>query len=173
MSSEGLDEPTREESGKRHLFLILVIFLVGYGTDQLTKFLAVRHLDPANPPTFFGGFLKLQLVFNPGAAFGLGSGFTVFLSLFAIVALIVVLVVALPRVRGLLHSLIVAFLLVGITGNLTDRLFREPGPLRGHVVDFFALPHFAVFNVADIFVTSAAILLVFATLRHEAVDNGV
>lgn len=173
MTLESAEPATEEERGERHLLLVLAIFIVGYGADQLTKFWAVQNLDPANPPSFLGGLLKLKLVFNPGAAFGLGAGSTVFLSLFAIAALCVVLFVALPRVRGLWYSLIVAFLLVGISGNLTDRLFREPGPLRGHVVDFLALPNFPVFNVADMFVTGAAILLVITTFRHEAVDNGV
>lgn len=52
--------------------------------------------------------------------------------------------------------------MAGIAGNLTDRLFRAPGVLRGHVVDLFALPHFAVFNVADMFITATAVLVVAA-----------
>ena len=40
-------------------------------------------------------------------------------------------------------------LLGGALGNVTDRLVRSPGPLRGHVVDFMQLPHWPVFNVAD------------------------
>lgn len=172
-NGESTESSTSQVVDRRYLPLIAVIFALGYTTDQVTKFLAVRHLDPANPPSFFGGLLKLRLVFNPGAAFGMGSSFTVFLSLFAILALGAVVFVALPRVRGLLPSVIVAFLLVGISGNLTDRLFRAPGPLRGHVVDFFAFPNFAIFNVADIFVTSAAVLLVLATFKRESTENGV
>ena len=54
--------------------------------------------------------------------------------------------------------------MAGISGNLHDRLFRAPGPLLGHVVDFIQLPHFAIFNVADICITSAAVLVVLLSL---------
>lgn len=58
-------------------------------------------------------------------------------------------------------------MLAGIAGNLTDRLFRAPGPLRGHVVDMFQFPHFAIFNVADVFITAAAGLIILIALRGE------
>jgi signal peptidase II len=50
-------------------------------------------------------------------------------------------------------------LTAGVAGNLVDRLFREPGVLRGHVVDFLQLPHWPIFNVADMCITSAAVLI--------------
>jgi signal peptidase II len=53
----------------------------------------------------------------------------------------------------------VGVLVAGIAGNLTDRLIQEPGPMRGHVVDFISLPHFAVINVADIWITLGAIFI--------------
>ena len=45
----------------------------------------------------------------------------------------------------------------GSLGNLIDRIFREPGPGRGHVVDFLQLPHWPIFNVADIGIVAAAV----------------
>jgi signal peptidase II len=56
-------------------------------------------------------------------------------------------------------------LLAGIAGNLTDRIFRDPGPLRGHVVDFLELPHWPIFNVADICINVAAALIVIQSVR--------
>ena len=53
-------------------------------------------------------------------------------------------------------------LLAGVAGNLTDRLFREPGPLRGHVIDFLMLPHWPVFNVADMCINVAAVLIILS-----------
>ena len=58
--------------------------------------------------------------------------------------------------------------MAGISGNLHDRLLRAPGPLLGHVVDFIQLPHFAIFNVADICITSAAVLVVLLSLRGSS-----
>lgn len=55
----------------------------------------------------------------------------------------------------------------GIVGNLLDRLLRPPGVLRGHVVDFFQLPHFAIFNVADIFITGTAVAMLVLAFRGE------
>jgi signal peptidase II len=46
-----------------------------------------------------------------------------------------------------------------VIGNSVDRLFRQPGVLRGHVVDFLQLPHFAIFNVADMCICAAAALI--------------
>lgn len=123
-----------------------------------------------------GTLLRFTLIRNPGAAFSLGSNATVALSIFAIVALSACLVLGLPRVRTMPQGLALGLLMAGIAGNLHDRLFREappvpgPSPLRGHVIDFFQLPNFAIFNVADICITSAAalvILLAFADARRE------
>lgn len=138
---------------------------MGYLLDVGSKLAAVAYLDPQNPPVLLGGLLRLQLIRNPGAAFSLGSDFTVALSVFAIVALIAVVVYAVRQVTTRGQAVIAGLLLAGIAGNLTDRIFRAPGPLRGHVVDMFQLPHFAIFNVADICITSAAVLLVIMAIR--------
>ena len=56
-------------------------------------------------------------------------------------------------------------LLGGVLGNLTDRVFRDPGFLRGHVVDFFQLPNWPVFNVADICINVAAAVIIVQAIR--------
>jgi signal peptidase II len=59
-----------------------------------------------------------------------------------------------------------------VAGNLTDRLFRSPGVLRGHVVDFLELPHWPVFNVADMCITAAAVMvMVLAVGKNVGVDG--
>ena len=55
-------------------------------------------------------------------------------------------------------------ILGGAMGNLVDRFFRSPGPLRGHVVDFLSIGWWPVFNVADPSVVGGAILLVALSL---------
>lgn len=153
---------------RRRRVVIAVIALACYGLDRWTKSLALSHLNPADPPSYFGGLLRLRLITNAGAAFSLGSSATVVLSLLAIVAFVAVLVGVVPRVRSWLATVATGLALAGIAGNLTDRLIRPPGVLRGQVVDFIALPHFAIFNVADMCITVTAVLLVIASLRRPA-----
>ncbi|MFV0452239.1 MAG: signal peptidase II [Propioniciclava sp.] len=144
--------------------IALTIGLVGYALDQVTKELALRYLDPANPPVLLGGLLTLQLIRNPGAAFSLGENYTPVLSVISTVALIAVLGWLIPRTRYRAWAITLGLLLGGILGNLTDRLARPPGFAHGHVIDFLQLPHFAIFNVADMCVTFAAVGMVWLML---------
>ncbi|MDO4411651.1 signal peptidase II [Cutibacterium sp.] len=155
---------------RRWRFILVAIAVVGYGLDQWTKAEAVARLDPYNPPRWFSGFITLRLLRNPGAAFSMGSTVTVLISLFAIAMLVVVCLWGVPKARHRWSVIACGMLIAGICGNLTDRIFRSPGPLRGHVVDFISVPHFAVFNVADIFITCTAILVVLEAIfgQHDS-----
>ncbi|MEL4357302.1 MULTISPECIES: signal peptidase II [unclassified Luteococcus] len=144
-----------------------VTAVTGLALDQLTKYLAVAHLGPQAPIRLLGGLLRLQLIRNPGAAFSLGEGSTVAISLLAILATAAMLFVVAPRVRTPGAGLLAGLATAGIAGNLVDRLVRPPSPLRGHVIDFFQLPHFAIFNVADIFITCTAAILVVGAFRGD------
>ena len=72
-----------------------------------------------------------------------------------------------PRINDWLLAVATGWLIAGVAGNLTDRLLRDPGPFQGHVVDFIAVRGFAIFNVADMCITGAAILLVIWSIRSE------
>ncbi|MFZ0531444.1 MAG: signal peptidase II [Propionicimonas sp.] len=154
-------------------WLILGLGAFGLILDQSAKAIALSTLDPQQPVPLLGGLITLQLIRNPGAAFSMGEDLTVVLTLVAIGALLGVLFWLLPRVRHLGWAVAVGFLLAGISGNLADRLFREPGPFRGHVIDFIQLPHFAIFNVADMFITGAAILVIWMSLITQVTPSGV
>ena len=145
----------------------------GLALDQVAKTVAIARLDPQQPIALLGGLVTLQLIRNPGAAFSMGENFTVVLTGVAIWALIGVLGWLVPRVRHTGWAVAVGFLLAGITGNLTDRLLREPGPFRGHVVDFIQLPNFAIFNVADMFITAAAVLVIWLSMITQVTPAGV
>ena len=145
----------------------------GLALDQVAKTVAIARLDPQQPIALFGGLVTLQLIRNPGAAFSMGENFTVVLTGVAICALIGVLGWLVPRVRHTGWAVAVGFLLAGITGNLADRLFREPGPFRGHVVDFIQLPNFAIFNVADMFITAAAVLVIWLSMITQVTPAGI
>ncbi|RNL64991.1 signal peptidase II [Nocardioides marmoriginsengisoli] len=153
--------PTRSRS---RLGWVLGIAVAAWAVDLGTKTLAVHRLSDGEQVNVIGSLLKFQLTFNSGAAFSTGTGLTQWISTFAIIAFVVVLVVA-RRVGTLGWAWAIGLLLAGIAGNLTDRLFRDPSPLRGHVVDFLALPNWPIFNVADICINIAAGLIILFSFR--------
>lgn len=150
--------------------LFVAVALAAYAVDVGTKVWAVHALDDGVTRPLVGELLQLHLTRNPGAAFSTGTGYTYVFSLLAMVATVVVTVVA-RRVRSAGWAVALGLLLAGVSGNLTDRLLRDPGPLHGHVVDFLMLPHWPIFNVADICIDVAAGLIVLQALRGVGVDG--
>ena len=144
--------------------------VVGYSVDTVTKVLAADRLAGRAPVHVVGDLLTLQLVRNPGAAFSTGTSYTLVLTFVAATAALLVLWNA-RRLGSVGWAVGLGFLMAGILGNLTDRIFREPGPLRGHVVDFLALPHWPVFNVADMCINVAAGFIVVQAFRGISLDG--
>ena len=130
---------------------VAVLWLI---LDQASKVLAVQTLETSGRIVDLG-VLDLRVIRNPGGAFG----FPGFPGLFVIVTVLVLVLVlrALPSTDRL--SLAVAYGLVtgGALGNVADRLFRAPGFPSGHVVDFFDLRWWPVFNIADIGIVTGAL----------------
>lgn len=153
---------TRDEASRLRLFWSVAV--VAWLVDVSTKVIAVRELTDRAPVEIVGSLLRLNLIRNPGAAFSTGTSLTPVISVFALVAFVAVVVLS-TRVRTTGWAWALGLLLAGVAGNLTDRVFREPGPLRGHVIDFLQLPHWPIFNVADICINAAAVLIVIQTVR--------
>ncbi len=147
-----------------------LVALVMYAADLITKIIALDRLDGRPDVRVVGDLLQLHLTRNPGAAFSTGTQFTVLLSCIAIAAVIVVLWLS-RRLGSLAWAVALGFLLAGVAGNLTDRMFREPGPFRGHVIDFLMLPNWPVFNVADICINVAAGLILIQAFRGIRMDG--
>ncbi|MEV0250531.1 signal peptidase II [Nocardia sp. NPDC050712] len=147
----------------RRLRTLLLIAVVLLGLDLLTKTIAVANLTPGDPYYLIGDWARFSLVRNPGAAFSMATGMTWLLTLVA--AGVVIGVIRIGRtLRSLWWTIGLGMVLGGALGNLTDRLFRAPGPLQGHVVDFVAIGWWPVFNVADSAIVCGAILLVVLTV---------
>jgi signal peptidase II len=146
------------------LALLIGVALVAWAVDLATKIVVERQLADHGPVEVLGSVLRLNLTRNAGAAFSTGRSLTPVIAVFALVAFAVVLVLA-TRVRTTGWAWALGLLLAGIAGNLTDRIFREPGSLRGHVIDFLQLPHWPIFNVADICINVAAVLIVLQSVR--------
>ena len=148
------------------VFLILV--------DQLIKLWVLAELRGKPPVVLLGpisessntDLLRFVFVSNSGAAFGLGQNLTFFISLIAITVVLGLIRWSL-KVADPVWAVAVTLLLSGAAGNLIDRIFQPPSPLRGHVVDFISIGTFPVFNFADICITFAAITLIYATISKR------
>ena len=174
LSDSDQDDVAVDRAARRRALTIFgSVAAVAYLTDLVTKILAVAHLDGRDPVPVVGEILQLTLVRNPGAAFSTGTSYTLLLTLVAVGAVGVVLHLS-RRLVSPLWAFGLGSLLGGVLGNLTDRLFREPGFARGHVIDFLQLPNWPVFNVADICINVAAGVIILQALRgvsHDGVDR--
>jgi signal peptidase II len=155
--------------------LLSLIAVAVLAADVVTKVVAVAQLEDRAPVEVLGGLVHLQLVRNPGAAFSLATGYTWVLTIVAI-AVVVVIVRVSRRLRSTGWAVALGLVLGGALGNLTDRLFRAPGPLHGHVIDMVSL--FApdgrvwpVFNLADSSIVSGGVLLVLLALLGRELDG--
>lgn len=138
--------------------------------DQATKALAVAKLDPAQSITLVPHVFWLTLTRNSGAAFSAGAEMTVMLSMIAIIVVVTIIRMA-RRLQDRGWALGLGLLLGGALGNLTDRIFRAPSPMRGEVVDFLHLTHWPVFNVADMGLTAAAIVILHRGFKGASMDG--
>ncbi|MET7959495.1 signal peptidase II [Micromonospora zamorensis] len=154
---------------------VVLIAAVVLAADQLTKYWAESALSDGQTITVIGELLQLRLVYNPGAAFSIGAAYTWIFAVFAAAAVVAVTVVA-RRVTSRAWSVALGLVLGGATTHLLDRLFREPGFARGHVVDFIDYAGFFVGNVADIaLVVGVGVVMVLnlrgIPLREEATSG--
>jgi len=158
-------DPAPGAGGPRGRLTVLLSVSAGILVlDLLTKLIAVRELADREPVVLLGGALTLRLVRNPGAAFGMAQGLTIVLTAIAVVVVVAILRLA-RRLRSGRWAAALGLVLGGAVGNLADRLFRAPGPGRGHVVDFLELPRWPVFNVADSAIVVAGFLMVVLAAR--------
>ncbi|WP_232326318.1 signal peptidase II [Microbispora sp. ATCC PTA-5024] len=168
----GGDDAPRPPRARRVALLVTVAALV-YALDVVSKFLVVRFLEHKEPVTLVPGALVLNVIRNPGAAFSIGTGMTIVFTLIAVVVVVAILRTA-RQLRSLPWAVTLGLLLGGAVGNLTDRIFRSPAPLQGHVVDFiqvFPVTGFPVFNLADSAIVCGGVLAVFLAWRGYQIDG--
>jgi signal peptidase II len=152
--------------------ICLGIACVVLALDQIAKVEVVAHMAPYPAHTrLLGGVLTLQLIRNPGAAFGLGASYTAIYALIAVGAIVFLLRTA-RRLRSTGWTIALGLLLGGAAGNLTDRIFRAPGPFQGYVVDWIKLIWFPpTFNLADTAITFGAILAALLSVQGVRIDR--
>lgn len=164
-----------QKAPRRALGVALAVGGVGLALDQGTKMLATVQLPLGVRIPIVGDLLGLTLVYNPGAAFSMGSGSTWILTLLAAAAVAAILVFAV-RLRGARWGIALGLILGGAGGNLVDRLANPPSFGNGHVTDFLAYGNLFVGNVADVLlVVGVAFLcsvLLASSRRTEEVQAG-
>ncbi len=168
-AAEGRDLPA-SAAPRRRLPLLLGVAGVVLIADIISKQIVVAQLSNRAPVDAIPSVLDLELTRNAGAAFGFAAGATI---IFTVVAVAVVFFIARAARKlastGWAWSL--GLLLGGALGNLGDRLFRAPGPLRGHVIDWIHLHHWPVFNVADSAIVVGGLLAVVLSMRGIRLDG--
>jgi len=149
------------------MLLEIILVLAVVGLDRITKLWAVGSLMkmPGSRMSVIPGVVEFKYVENTGASFSMLSDHTWLLTLvsFAMVLLISFCIIKYHGQLSILERIGLASVLGGALGNLIDRA------LYGYVVDFInpLFINFAVFNIADIFITCGAILLVFLFLLGD------
>ncbi|SEF32386.1 signal peptidase II [Amycolatopsis pretoriensis] len=160
---------------KRRVGWVFAVAVVFWAIDLVTKNLVAANLEGKEPVRILGGLVYLQVIRNPGAAFSMATGMTWVLALVAL-AVVIAIVWLSRRLRSIGWAIGLGLVLAGATGNLTDRIFRAPGGLQGHVVDFISAfaPNgkgFAIFNIADSAICVGGALIVLLSLLGKDYDG--
>lgn len=144
----------------------MVIFV-----DQLTKFLALEFLNQFEYVPVLGEVLGWRLAFNDRAAFSLGGGATWIFTLTSTIAMLLLLYFV-PKFKTRSWLILGGLVLGGVVGNLIDRVSKSPGFPNGHVIDFIQIPfNFPVFNIADMAISIAAVVIVIRVIRGDKIGG--
>ncbi|MEE1620279.1 signal peptidase II [Zafaria sp. Z1313] len=156
---------------RRYALILLAVALGALALDQFTKWLVQSTMElgesiPVIPPV-----LSWHYILNPGAAFSIGTDVTWVFTLVQATVVVYILAFPLRKVSSVVWAAALGGVLGGAAGNLMDRLFREPSFGMGHVVDFIAVPNFAIFNIADSFVVCSMIVVCVLIFRGIGLDG--
>ena len=146
---------------KKKVILLIVDFVLAVlliAADQISKYFAVLKLKNQPPYSVVDGVFELHYLENRGAAFGMLQGqkfFFIFIAAVILCTIVYVLWKAPYQKMYIKLHITLVFIASGAVGNLIDRVRYD------YVVDFlyFSLINFPVFNVADIYVTLAVLLI--------------
>jgi signal peptidase II len=139
--------------------------------DQFIKNYLIESLTAGEPIDFLGSLVRLNLVFNDSAAFSIGFGATWIFTVISSIAVLVLIWFSF-KIETTGWAIMAGVLLGGVTGNLIDRLIRDPGFAVGHVVDYIQIPfNFPIFNLADIAIFSICTLSVVRVMRGDQIGR--
>lgn len=170
LTARPVDRAVSQPPRARLAGFALVVAALTLLADQASKLWALRSLTPGESIEIVGDLLRLTLIRNAGAAFSIGNQATWLLTLVSIVILVVI-VRSIGRLGHWGWTVCLGLLLGGAVGNLLDRVFREPGVGRGHVIDFIDYGGLFVGNVADIAIVAAAVTIAVLAWRGIGLDG--
>jgi signal peptidase II len=177
-AARGLGAARAPMAAKQVVWSAVVAFL-GVAADVATKAWALSRLSGGRDITAAGGLIRLQLVINHGAAFGLGASYEPLLVAVSFAGVILLGTWAV-RAAGRAERLGAALAAAGAAGNLIDRLTRPPAALHGGVVDWLHIWFYGpTFNLADIWLRGGLLIAVGTWLwgrrpsRHSGEALGV
>lgn len=156
---------------QRAWWIALIPLIIAYVADLWTKEAVLGNMQEGQRIPVIEPVLSWHFIRNPGAAFSIGTDYTWIFTIIQTVGLGIVLYLVVARARTTPWLITLGALGGGIAGNLTDRLFREPGFGVGHVIDFIAVPNFAIFNIADSFIVVSIIVIVILVMRGKTMDG--
>jgi signal peptidase II len=168
--------PARPPGPRRRTAVLAAVAAAVLVLDLVSKIVVVAELLGRPPVKLPGGYLWLTHARNSGAAFSFAQGATVLFTAVAAVVIAVIVRTA-AKLRSTAWAVSLGLVLGGAAGNLVDRLFRSPGPLRGHVVDWISLRTpdgkmlFPIFNLADSGIVCGGILAVLLALLGYEMDG--
>jgi signal peptidase II len=169
-------DSTAVEAGRRpRTRLLIALAAAVLLADLATKIVVVAMIDLGADIRVLGGLLYLTQLRNMGAAFSFAEGATILFTLIAVVVAVVIVRSA-RRMYSTGWAVALGLVLGGALGNLIDRIFRDPGFLRGGVVDFLSVfgPDgrvWPVFNIADSAIVCGGILGALLALRGIEFDG--
>ena len=147
--------------------LYSAIIIVGIVLDQITKLVAIKHLKDVYTVPFIEDFIHFTYLENDGAAFGMLDDHRWIFMVVSVIAIVAIgAFLYMRRSPNLLYAIAMAMIVSGGIGNMIDRI------AYGYVVDFIdpVFISFAIFNVADCFVTVGSfgliILLVIDIIKE-------
>jgi signal peptidase II len=155
-------------AGTRAALWCAGIALAGFAADAAGKTWALAALRDGHRITVAGGLVRLQLVINHGAAFGVAAGFGPILAAASLTG-VVLLGLWANRASGRAERFGAALAAGGAAGNLLDRLARPPAVLHGGVVDWIHVWFYGpTFNLADVWLRGGLLAAAGAWLwRHR------
>ncbi len=163
--------PDGDDARARIFWPVLIAVIL---SDIVTKWIAVRDLYPRGVPReVFGDVIRLTLVYNRGAAFGIHVGDYsrwIFLGLTIVALVILAQLYRATPARDIARTLAISLVSAGAIGNLIDRVRGPQG-----VVDFIDMGigdmRWPTFNVADMAVSTGAILLAYVLWHEEKAER--
>jgi lipoprotein signal peptidase len=162
----------RDQPGApRRVAVLLGVAVAVLALDIASKAIVVATLSDRPPVHLVGTLLILTESRNPGAAFSIGGPSETILFTAIAVGVIIFIIRSARRIHSLAWAVALGLLLGGAMGNLTDRIFRSPGPFRGWVVDWIEVPHWPVFNLADSAIVCGGVLMVLLAARGHGLDG--